>query len=147
MGEYGDAGLRTLCLAFAELDERVYTDWQRRWMEAKTTVVSADVQAANLEALAEEIEKNLVLSGCTAIEDKLQEGVPECIDSLARAGLKLWVLTGDKLETAINIGYACSLLRQVGFRVSGLWGFRDSFLLVVFASAHVGAQMFCLVNP
>ncbi|MCI31807.1 phospholipid-transporting ATPase 9-like, partial [Trifolium medium] len=50
--------------------------------------------------------------GATAVEDKLQDGVPECIDKLAQAGIKLWVLTGDKMETAINIGFACSLLRQ-----------------------------------
>ena len=48
--------------------------------------------------------------GCTAIEDKLQEGVPEAIESLAKAGISIWVLTGDKQDTAINIGMACSLL-------------------------------------
>ncbi|GFZ16181.1 autoinhibited Ca2+/ATPase II [Actinidia rufa] len=48
----------------------------------------------------------------TTVEDKLQNGVPECIDKLAQAGIKIWVLTGDKMETAINIGFACSLLRQ-----------------------------------
>eukprot|EP00897_Mesotaenium_endlicherianum_P004048 jgi/Mesen1/3671/ME000202S02762 len=55
--------------------------------------------------VAELIEKNLILLGCTAIEDKLQEGVPACIRSLKRAGIKIWVLTGDKMETAINIAY------------------------------------------
>ncbi len=45
----------------------------------------------------EEIEKNLKLLGATAIEDKLQDGVPECIERLARAGIKIWVLTGDKV--------------------------------------------------
>jgi len=55
--------------------------------------------------VAELIEKELVLIGSTAIEDKLQEGVPECIETLSRAGIKIWVLTGDKLETAINIAY------------------------------------------
>ncbi|KAK9724312.1 hypothetical protein RND81_05G063200 [Saponaria officinalis] len=54
----------------------------------------------------------VVSSGATAIEDKLQKGVPECINNLAKAGIRLWVLTGDKMETAINIGYACSLLTQ-----------------------------------
>lgn len=54
----------------------------------------------------------MILLGATAVEDKLQPGVPDCIDKLAQAGIKIWVLTGDKMETAINIGYACSLLRQ-----------------------------------
>ena len=55
--------------------------------------------------VAELIEKDLVLIGATAIEDKLQEGVPNCIETLSRAGIKIWVLTGDKMETAINIAY------------------------------------------
>ncbi|CAH9071311.1 unnamed protein product [Cuscuta europaea] len=53
---------------------------------------------------------DLALIGCTAIEDKLQEGVPACIETLSRAGIKIWVLTGDKIETAINIAYACKLI-------------------------------------
>jgi P-type E1-E2 ATPase len=48
----------------------------------------------------------LVLLGVSAIEDKLQEGVPDTVASLLRAGIKVWVLTGDKRDTAINIGYA-----------------------------------------
>lgn len=55
--------------------------------------------------VAELIEKDLILIGCTAIEDKLQEGVPSCIETLSKAGIKIWVLTGDKMETAINIAY------------------------------------------
>lgn len=55
--------------------------------------------------MAELIENDLILIGSTAIEDKLQDGVPACIDILQRAGVKIWVLTGDKIETAINIAY------------------------------------------
>jgi len=51
-----------------------------------------------------------MLIGSTAIEDKLQEEVGEVISSLKEAGIKLWVLTGDKIETAINIGFSCELL-------------------------------------
>lgn len=60
--------------------------------------------------MSEEIETQMRLLGATAIEDKLQIGVPEAIATLARANLSIYVLTGDKQETAINIGYACSLL-------------------------------------
>lgn len=60
--------------------------------------------------VAELIETDLNLIGCTAIEDKLQEGVPACIETLSKAGLKIWVLTGDKLETAINIAYGMLLV-------------------------------------
>lgn len=69
--------------------------------------------------VAELIEKDLTLIGCTAIEDKLQEGVPACIETLARAGIKIWVLTGDKMETAINIAYGELVLRLVGFSRAG----------------------------
>ena len=56
------------------------------------------------------IERRLKLLGSTGIEDKLQDGVPEAIDKLRRAGIVVWVLTGDKQETAINIGYSSQLL-------------------------------------
>lgn len=59
----------------------------------------------DFKQVAELIEKELILLGCTAIEDKLQDGVPNCIETLSRAGIKIWMLTGDKLETAINIAY------------------------------------------
>ncbi|PIA63436.1 hypothetical protein AQUCO_00201047v1 [Aquilegia coerulea] len=110
MNEYADAGLRTLILAYRELDEEEYKVFNKEFTEAKNSV-SADRDALVDEA-AEKIEKDLILLGATAVEDKLQDGVPECIDKLAQAGIKIWVLTGDKMETAINIGFACSLLRQ-----------------------------------
>ncbi|KAL1291279.1 hypothetical protein HN51_059826 [Arachis hypogaea] len=110
INEYADAGLRTLILAYRELDEDEYNQFNKEFMEAKN-LVSADREQV-IEEISKKIEKDLILLGATAVEDKLQNGVPECIDKLAQAGIKLWVLTGDKMETAINIGYACSLLRQ-----------------------------------
>jgi phospholipid-translocating ATPase len=65
-----------------------------------------------LDLLNEEIEKEMTLLGATAIEDKLQDGVPETIANLAAANIKIWVLTGDKQETAINIGYSSRLLTE-----------------------------------
>lgn len=50
--------------------------------------------------------------GATAIEDKLQEGVPDAIHTLQLAGIKVWVLTGDRQETAINIGMSCRLITE-----------------------------------
>ena len=63
-----------------------------------------------MEKVYNQIEKDLVLLGATAIEDKLQDGVPQTIANLRKTGIKIWVLTGDKQETAINIGYSCQLL-------------------------------------
>ncbi|TXG51535.1 hypothetical protein EZV62_024059 [Acer yangbiense] len=110
VNEYADAGLRTLILAYRELDEEEYNEFNAEFTEAKNSV-SAD-HDERVEEVTEKIEKDLILLGATAVEDKLQNGVPECIDKLAQAGIKIWVLTGDKMETAINIGFACSLLRQ-----------------------------------
>jgi phospholipid-translocating ATPase len=61
-------------------------------------------------ALMEELERELEVCGITAIEDKLQDGVPDTIFALRKAGVKVWMLTGDKVDTAINIGYSCSLI-------------------------------------
>jgi P-type E1-E2 ATPase len=61
-------------------------------------------------AVQEMIEVDLELIGCTAIEDRLQDEVAETIVFLKQAGIKVWVLTGDKIETAINIGFSAGLL-------------------------------------
>ncbi|CAM8884297.1 unnamed protein product [Rhodiola kirilowii] len=108
--EYADAGLRTLLLAYRVLSEEEYNEFSTKFIEAKN-MVSGDRDTL-IDGVAELIETDLILLGATAVEDKLQNGVPDCIDKLAQAGIKIWVLTGDKMETAINIGYACSLLRQ-----------------------------------
>lgn len=63
-----------------------------------------------LTAVSNEIERDLHIVGATAIEDRLQDGVPETIANLEKAGIKLWVLTGDKRETAIEIGYSTKVL-------------------------------------
>ncbi|KAJ8756013.1 hypothetical protein K2173_024559 [Erythroxylum novogranatense] len=110
LNEYGEAGLRTLALAYKKLDESEYSAWNSGFVKAKASI-SSD-RDAQLEQVSDMMEKDLILVGATAVEDKLQKGVPQCIDKLAQAGLKIWVLTGDKMETAINIGFACSLLRQ-----------------------------------
>ncbi|KAL4653452.1 hypothetical protein ACB092_01G304400 [Castanea dentata] len=108
--KYAEAGLRTLVIAYRKLGEEEHKSWEVKFSKVKTSVTTE--RAERLDELADEIERDLILLGATAVEDKLQKGVPECIDTLAQAGIKLWVLTGDKMETAINIGYACSLLRE-----------------------------------
>lgn len=107
--EFASEGLRTLCLAVAELDPAQYEEWNKIYKIANTTLVNREKE---LDKAAELVEKNLFLLGATAIEDKLQEGVPETIHILAQAGIKIWVLTGDKQETAINIGFSCQLLTE-----------------------------------
>ncbi|CAJ1975320.1 unnamed protein product [Sphenostylis stenocarpa] len=108
--EYADAGLRTLILSYRELDEEEYKEFDHKFSEVKNSV--AEDRETLIEEVLDKIERNLILLGATAVEDKLQNGVPDCMDKLAQAKIKIWILTGDKMETAINIGFSCRLLRQ-----------------------------------
>ncbi|MED6186482.1 hypothetical protein PIB30_067061 [Stylosanthes scabra] len=107
LNEYSSIGLRTLVVASRDLSNAELEEWQSMYEEAST---SLHERAAKLRQTAAFIECNLKLLGATGIEDKLQEGVPEAIESLRQAGIKVWVLTGDKQETAISIGLSCKLL-------------------------------------
>lgn len=100
-------GLRTLCIAMREIGEEEYQKWN---VEHDLAAASVQDREDKLETVSDAIERELTLIGGTAIEDRLQDGVPDSIAILAQAGIKLWVLTGDKVETAINIGFSCNLL-------------------------------------
>ncbi|MCJ1311264.1 hypothetical protein MMC25_004935 [Agyrium rufum] len=100
-------GLRTLCIAQRELSEEEYSAWSEKHDIAASAVQNREDK---LEEVSDAIEQELTLLGGTAIEDRLQDGVPDTIALLGQAGIKLWVLTGDKVETAINIGFSCNLL-------------------------------------
>ncbi|CCF56784.1 hypothetical protein KAFR_0B04880 [Kazachstania africana CBS 2517] len=105
--EFSMEGLRTLLYSYKWLDEDEYATWRTRYHDAKTSLID---RKRRIDEVGEEIEKNMGLLGATAIEDKLQEGVAETIEKIRRAGIKMWMLTGDKRETAINIGYSCRLI-------------------------------------
>lgn len=105
--DFATEGLRTLCLAVTTIPADVYAEWRDTFHKAS---IALQQREAKLEDAANLIETNLHLLGATAIEDKLQDGVPETIATLLKAGINMWVLTGDKQETAINIGYSCRLL-------------------------------------
>lgn len=91
------------------ISDEEYAEWSKVYDKAATTLVD---RAQELDNAAEMIEKNMFLLGATAIEDKLQDGVPDTIHTLHEANIKVWVLTGDRQETAINIGYSCKLLTE-----------------------------------
>ncbi|RGB34694.1 hypothetical protein C1646_701333 [Rhizophagus diaphanus] len=107
--EFAKEGLRTLCLGYADIDPGFYQKWNIEFREASSSIVDRDKR---VEIVSNQIEKDLILLGATAIEDRLQDGVPECIATLKRAGIKIWVLTGDKMETAISIGFSTCLLSR-----------------------------------
>jgi phospholipid-transporting ATPase len=106
---YSSLGLRTLVIGVRELSQEEFQEWQMAYEKASTALLG---RGNLLRGVAANIERNLRLLGASGIEDKLQDGVPEAIEKLRQAGIKVWVLTGDKQETAISIGYSCKLLTR-----------------------------------
>lgn len=109
MEAFANGGLRTLCIAYRYLTEDEYLQWSRTYDAASQAIKDRDEE---MDKASEQIEHSLTILGATALEDKLQEGVPEAIETLHRAGIKLWILTGDKVQTAIEIGFSCNLLKN-----------------------------------
>lgn len=107
LGVFASEGLRTLVLGMRVLTEDECSKWMAEYEKASTSITN---RKKLLFEAANAIETKLHIVGATAIEDKLQDGVPETIYNIGRAGIKLWVLTGDKRETAIEIGYSTKVL-------------------------------------
>jgi len=103
---FATEGLRTLVFAARILPESEYVAWKRIYNDASSALTN---RQERIESAAEGIEQALQLLGATAIEDKLQEGVPDTIDKLRRANIRVWMLTGDKRETAINIAHSAGI--------------------------------------
>ena len=125
--EFANAGLRTLCISSKYVSEEEFSTWSKVYDKACAAIEDREDK---IEAACEMIEGGLTILGATALEDKLQEGVPDAIAQLHKAGLKLWILTGssfvpyfsrsslisrigDKLQTAIEIGFSCNLLSNL----------------------------------
>jgi phospholipid-translocating P-type ATPase (flippase) len=113
--QLANLGLRTLVVGQRYLDHAEAQDWLKRYRTSMVATTNRDAQIADTAAL---LERDLDLLGVTAIEDRLQDEVPEVISDLARAGIIVWMLTGDKLETAVNIGHSCNLVQATSQVVS-----------------------------
>jgi phospholipid-transporting ATPase len=113
--QFSEEGLRCLLVGSVEIEDDWYNKWRAKYHEAKTNLAELEkkkkLQPNAIESLEDEIEANIDLIGATALEDRLQDGVPEAIALMAKAGIKIWVLTGDKEGTAINIAVACNLVQ------------------------------------
>uniref|UniRef100_A0A673YFQ5 Phospholipid-transporting ATPase n=1 Tax=Salmo trutta TaxID=8032 RepID=A0A673YFQ5_SALTR len=90
---FANETLRTLCLCYKDISKKEFDAWAKKH---KAASVAMGNREAALDRVYEQIESNLMMIGATAIEDKLQDGVPETIAKLAKADIKIWVLTGDK---------------------------------------------------
>uniref|UniRef100_M4BJ26 Phospholipid-transporting ATPase n=1 Tax=Hyaloperonospora arabidopsidis (strain Emoy2) TaxID=559515 RepID=M4BJ26_HYAAE len=114
MEQFASEGLRTLVIGSTEVDPTFFASWVIRYRTAINDMRQIDLRRNgednDIDRLMEEIEVNLDILGATAIEDRLQAEVPDTIFKLRQASIKIWMLTGDKEETAINIGFACRLL-------------------------------------
>ncbi|XP_022072103.1 phospholipid-transporting ATPase VB [Acanthochromis polyacanthus] len=106
---YAKEGLRTLCVTKKVVSAKVYESWL---VDRQRALAAIDNREELIMDTAVQLETNLSLLGATGIEDRLQENVPDTIMALREAGIQVWVLTGDKPETAVNIGYACRLLEE-----------------------------------
>ena len=91
------------------LTEKEYENFLLKIEEAELDI---DKKEEKLEEIYNSLESNLTLLGTTIVEDKLQEKVPETIEDLRKAGIKIWMLTGDKLNTAYNIALSCNLINK-----------------------------------
>lgn len=104
---FAQTGLRTMCLAWRDLEENEYKSWSKKFKDASSGVKDREWEMAEV---CQQLERNLELLGVTAVEDKLQDGVPEAIASLRKSGINFWMLTGDKLSTAVQIALSCNLV-------------------------------------
>mmetsp|Transcript_131570 Transcript_131570/g.380590 ORF Transcript_131570/g.380590 Transcript_131570/m.380590 type:complete len:1115 (+) Transcript_131570:85-3429(+) len=105
---YAKLGLRTLVVGWKSVDRSFLSAWQVRMENARGS--SIEVREEKLAQCARELEHSLRLSGVSAIEDRLQDGVPVAMSTLKAMGIRIWVLTGDKVETAVEIARSCRLL-------------------------------------
>lgn len=107
--EFSLEGLRTLICGKKFLTDEEYQTFAKQYNAALSMIDGRDEK---VEALSDAMERDFDLVGCTAIEDKLQDGVPEAIAYFIAGGIKVWIITGDKQATAINIAKSCNLIQQ-----------------------------------
>jgi magnesium-transporting ATPase (P-type) len=101
---FSENGWRTLVCAYKLIDSEEYASYKKLIEDANNDILNREASLARVYDL---IESGLSILGVTAVEDKLQENAENTLSALRKAGIRIWVLTGDKLETAINISESC----------------------------------------
>lgn len=109
LDSYARQGLRVLVMAKRHMTLTEFNEWHTSHKEIEITM---DNREKKIRESYSSLECNLTLLGATGIEDRLQEGVPETIAGLIASGIVVWVLTGDKPETAINVAYSAKLFNS-----------------------------------
>ncbi|CEL98109.1 unnamed protein product [Vitrella brassicaformis CCMP3155] len=113
---YSKLGLRTLCLGCKTIEPSYWEEWRRK-AQVAGTILEPKEKDRQLNDLYSEIELGCMLLSATGTEDKIQNGVPECIERLRMANISVWMITGDKLDTAVEIAKSCRLLDMQEMRV------------------------------
>ena len=106
---FAKGGLRTLMTAYKEITEEYYNIWNNEFIQTKA---NANHTEDDINNLYDKIEKDFKILGSTAIEDELQDNVGEIIHFMMKTGMRVWMLTGDKLDTAKNIAISCKLFQK-----------------------------------
>ena len=106
--DHARQGLRTLLIGEKTISEPAYNEWSAKLRQAEAA--TGQGKARKLEKVYALIENDFDVLGSTALEDNLQDNVPESLQKFKKAGINVWVLTGDKEETAINIGFAAGMI-------------------------------------
>lgn len=107
LSTFSRQGLRTLIVGMRVVEKAEFEAWNAEYVAARNLI--DNTKDEQMALVAAKIETGLKFVGLTAVEDRLQEGVPETIESIKQAGIRLWVLTGDKTETAVDIARSCRL--------------------------------------
>ncbi|CAE7403369.1 ALA3, partial [Symbiodinium sp. KB8] len=108
--EFGSAGLRAMAFAIRFVSAGEVEGFLNAWGQARSAPEGQ--KRAAMAAAMNGMEVNMTLQGATAIEDQLQDKVADTIATLSRAGIRVYMLTGDKEETAINIGFGVNMLTK-----------------------------------
>ena len=106
--EHAKLGLRTLLIAERTISEGEYQDWSEKLKQVEKTQGSG--KKRKIDKVHALIERDLNVIGSTAVQDNLQDNVPETLRKFKKAGISCWVLTGDKEETAVNVGFAAGMI-------------------------------------
>ncbi|KXJ73282.1 hypothetical protein RP20_CCG016146 [Aedes albopictus] len=113
INEFAKQGLRTLAVARRRLTQVEYSNFRNELIQANNSLTD---RVSKVEECQRKIETGLELLGATAVEDALQDDIRDTLESLRKAGIKVWVLTGDKVETALNIALSCGHIPEDAYR-------------------------------
>jgi phospholipid-transporting ATPase len=124
--EFAKQGYRTLILGKRKLSQEYFNTWSKKYNNILNDLNIPQGDKQNImNEMFDLIEENMTYIGCSAIEDKLQEGVEETIKILKKADIKIWILTGDKIENSIEIAKSCNLIKHENLVYFSLKNIKD----------------------